>query len=84
MFNFSYIIYSDIYNIDHYVFGMDGSNGDYCRLTSADSKIDLIAIQCHRHPMKSPLNEIRKLYAALQNVFCLFFKTDNMLKGAYI
>ena len=77
MFNFSYIIYSDIYNIDHYVFGMDGSNGDYCRLTSADSKIDLIAIQCNRHP-------IRKLYAALQNVFCLFFKTDNMLKGAYI
>ena len=51
MFNFSYIIYSDIYNIDHYVFGMDGSNGDYCRLTSADSKIDLIAIQCNRHPM---------------------------------
>ena len=50
MFNF---IYSDIYNIDHYVFGMDGSNGDYCRLTSADSKIDLIAIQCNRHPIKS-------------------------------
>ena len=46
MFNFSYIIYSDIYNIDHYVFGMDGSNGDYCGLTSADTKIDLIVIQC--------------------------------------
>ena len=45
MFNFN-IIYSDIYNIDHYVFGMDGSNGDYCGLTSADTKIDLIVIQC--------------------------------------
>ena len=79
MFNFSNIIYSDIYNIDHYVFGMDGSNGDYCRLTSADSKIDLIAIQCNRHPMHIAIQS-----AALQNVFCLFFKTDNMLKGAYI
>ena len=45
MFNFN-IMYSDIYNIDHYVFGMDGSNGDYCGLTSADTKIDLIVIQC--------------------------------------
>ena len=77
------IMYSDIYNIDHYVFGMDGSNGDYCRLTSADSKIDLIAIQC-TSPSNAHRRPIRKLYAALQNVFCLFFKTDNMLKGAYI
>ena len=45
MLNFN-IIYSDIYNIDHYVFGMDGSNGDYCRSTSADTKIDLNDLQC--------------------------------------
>ena len=45
IFNFN-IIYSDIHNINHYVFGMDGSNGDYCRPTSADTKINLIAIQC--------------------------------------
>ena len=60
MFNFIYIniIYSDIHNINHYVFGMDGSNGDYCRSTSADTKIDLIQIfpsdvlSCHAMHIK--------------------------------
>ena len=66
MLNFN-IIYSDIYNIDHYVFGMDGSNGDYCRSTSADTKIDLNDLQCALKSKKTISSLKKSLLPFLQN-----------------